>query len=92
MGFSVAGMLGGAIAVWLLSLIVEKFLFKNDEPTTRAFKTVAVVLIIASVIAGFGAANGGPFVWTAGFTYVPGAIGIFLWYRSRYASKWTDEA
>ena len=53
MGFSVAEMLGGAIAVLLLSFIVEMFLFKNDEPTIRATKTVGVVLIFAAILSGF---------------------------------------
>lgn len=91
MGFSVAEMLGGAIAVLLLSFIVEMFLFKNDEPTIRATKTVGVVLIFAAILSGFGKADGGSFVWTAGFTNVPGAIAVFLWFRSRYESKWIGD-
>jgi len=91
MDYNFAEMLGGAVAVLLLSFIVEMLLFKNDEPTPRAAKTVGVVLIVSAILSGFGNADGGPFVWTSGFTYVPGAVAVFLWFRSRYASKWTDE-
>lgn len=91
MNFSIAGMFGGAIAIFLLSLLVGKFLFKNDEPTTRAVKTVGVALGFASIASGFGAANGGPFVWTSGLTYVPGAVAVFLWLKLQYVSQWTDK-
>jgi Ca2+/Na+ antiporter len=91
MGFSIAEMLGGAIAITLISFIIEALLFKSDEPMTRAIKTAGLALIIAAVLSGFGSADGGPFVWTAGLNYVPGAIAVFLWFKSRYASKWSSE-
>ena len=91
MGFSIATMAGGAIAITLISFIIESFLFKRDEPTSRALKTAGLALVIAAILSGFGAADGGPFVWTAGLNYVPGAIAVFLWFKSRYASKWTDD-
>ena len=91
MTFSVGEMLGGAIAVLLLSFIIEMFLFKNEEPTIRATKTVGAVLIFSAILSGFGKADGGSFVWTAGLTYVPGAIAVFLWFRYRYASKWIGD-
>lgn len=89
--FSIATMLGGSIGIALISFIIEAFLFKNDEPTIRATKTAGLALIIAAVLSGFGAADGGPFVWTAGLNYVPGAVAVFLWFKSRYASRWSDE-
>ena len=91
MTFSVGEMLGGSIAVLLLSFIVEMFLFKNDEPTIRATKTVGAVLIFSAILSGFGQADGGSFVWSAGLNYVPGAIAVFLWFRSRYESKWIGD-
>jgi hypothetical protein len=89
--FSIGTMVGGAIGVTLISFIIEAFLFKNDEPTIRASKTAGLALLIAAVLSGFGAADGGPFVWTSGLNYVPGAIAVFLWFKSRYASNWSDE-
>ncbi len=84
-------LVGGAIAILLLSFILESFLFKSDEPDHRAIKTSGLALLIAAVLAGFGNADGGPFVWTAGITYVPGAIFVGLWFRSRYQAKWSDD-
>ena len=91
MEISVAGMFGGAIGIVLISFVIEAFLFKRDEPTTRAMKTAGLALLLAAVLSGFGAADGGPFVWTAGITYLPGAVAVFLWFRSRYAKKWTED-
>jgi uncharacterized membrane protein YfcA len=91
MELSIAAMVGGALGITLISLIIEALLFKNDEPTTRAIKTTGLALIITSVLSGFGSADGGSFVWTAGINYVPGAIAVFLWFKSRYASKWSSE-
>lgn len=84
-------LVGGAIAILLLSFIIEMFLFKNSEPERRAMATAGLALLIAAVLAGFGKADGGSFVWTAGITYVPGAIFVFLWFRSRYQAKWSDD-
>jgi Ca2+/Na+ antiporter len=84
-------MVGGAIAILLLSFVIESLIFKSEEPSQRAIKTCGLALIIASVLAGFGKADGGSFVWTAGISYLPGAIFVFLWFRSRYAAKWSDE-
>ena len=80
---------GGVIAILLLSFLVDAFLFKNDHPSARAMKTAAFALVVAAVIAGFGQANGGPFVWTAGVFYIPGALLVFFWFKSRYVAKWS---
>ena len=89
--YSIGTIVGGVIGITLISFIIEALLFKNDEPTIRAAKTAGLALLIAAVLSGFGTADGGPFVWTAGFNYIPGAVAVFLWFKSRYASKWSDE-
>lgn len=90
MGF-IAMAAGGILAIALLSAIIERLAFREREPTTRAELTVGTALLTAAVLAGFGMADGGPFVWTAGFVYLPGAVIVFLWYRKRYAEAWVDE-
>ncbi len=79
---------GGFLLIALLSAIIERFAFRSQEPTRRAEYTVGVALLAAAILAGFGAADEGSFVWTAGWAYLPGAILVFIWYRRRYMNAW----
>lgn len=87
----IATAVGGAVGILLLSFIIERLAYKDKEPTKRAELTVGTALIVAAVLAGFGMADGGGFVWTAGAYYLPGAIAVFLWFRKRYADKWVED-
>lgn len=89
--FSVGQLFGSAIAVLLISFIIERFFFKNEEPLERALKTAGSALVVAWIIAGFGYADGRGYAWFAGLNYVPGAVFVFLWFKSRYASSWVDD-
>jgi len=91
MGYLLGSFIGGFFAIAILSAIIEKFAFKQRNPTQRAEFTVGLALLLAVIIAGFGNADGGPFVWTAGWTYLPGAAFVLFWYRKRYLNAWTDE-
>jgi len=91
MGYLLGMIVGGFIGIAVLSAIIERFAFKSQEPTKRAEYTVGAALVLAAVLAGFGEADGGPFVWTAGWTYLPGAVVVLFWYRKRYFSAWVDD-
>ena len=85
-------LVGSTLAIMILTLIVERFAFRNKKPTDRASWTVGIALLIASVIAGFGFADGGPFAWWAGLFYIPGATVVWFFYRRRLIKAWhTDE-
>lgn len=91
MAYLVGTLVGGLIGVALLAAIIERFAFKTQPPKRRAEYTVGFALILAAIFAGFGAANGGSFVWTAGWTYLPGAAIVFIWYRKRYEQSWSED-
>lgn len=88
--FNIGQAIGGFIAMAILAGIIERLAFKKQPPFQRAMFTVATALLIASVIAGFGQADGGPYVWSAGLNYLPGAVLVFFWYQTRYSKAWTD--
>lgn len=91
MAYLLGSLVGALLGMAILSAIIERFAFRNKPPLERAQFTVGLAFVIAAVISGFGAANGGPFVWDAGFKYVPGAIVVFIWYYNRYNKSWTDD-
>jgi Ca2+/Na+ antiporter len=91
MGALLGMAVGGFIGIAILSAIIERIAFKERGSTQRAELTVGTALILAAVLAGFGMADGGPFVWSAGFIYLPGAVIVFLWYRKRYSDAWTED-
>ncbi len=95
MAFAVGAMLvawfGGFLAIAILSAILERFAYRKLEPLQRAQATVGSAFVLAAVLAGFGMANGGGFVWQAGLNYVPGAIITFLWYYNRYKKAWSAD-
>ena len=89
--FNIGQAIGGFVAIAILAAIIERLSFKGQPPFQRAMFTVATALLVASAIAGFGAANGGPYVWSAGLNYLPGAVLVFFWYQTRYSKAWTDD-
>lgn len=79
---------GGFLMISIISFLVEKFAFRKLPPDTRAALTVGVGWLITAAIAGWGMADGGPFVWTAGLWYLPGAILVWLMFRNRLRKAW----
>lgn len=89
MGF-VAQAAGGAVAVYFLSLLCG-LLFKTQEPTERALFAAIAGLIISSVLAGFGMADGGSFRFDAVVIYIPGAVLAYFLLKRRYEKLFEDE-
>ncbi len=64
----VVKMIGGLAPTFLLSRIFV-WLFRARRPVT--FVLVHIVSwLVAAAIAGWGASDGGPYRWDAGFTYI----------------------
>lgn len=91
MAYLLGTLLGSFVGVAILSFIIEQFAFKHAAPLKRAQLTVGAAFAFAGIVAGFGAANGGPYVWTAWINYVPGAIVTLLWFNKRYEARWSPE-
>lgn len=83
-------LIGGFFAVTLLGLLFG-MAFKSKEPDPRALAATICAWICASVLAGFGFANGGPFRFDASLFYLPGAIGAFFYLRWHYGKMWTAD-
>jgi Ca2+/Na+ antiporter len=87
----VGAVAGGVIGILLLSFIIELMLFKKQEPPKRAISTAGLAYVLATVLYGFGSANGGPFVWDGIIVYLPGAAVVYVWFLKRYQKSWTEE-
>lgn len=74
-----------------MSLLVEQFAYKSAPPARRAELTVGTAFIIVAILVMFTMADDGGLAWTAGWKYLPGAVGVFIWFRGRYLRKWQDE-
>ena len=53
--------IGGSIAVYLLSLLLGRFFFRKQNEKKKIIYSVALAFIVAVILSGFGAADGGPF-------------------------------
>ena len=53
--------LGGMVSIFLVSLLVGRFIFKNKEIKKKIIYSTLVSYLIAVLLSGFGNANGGPF-------------------------------
>lgn len=90
-GFYIANFLGetlgGMIGIFLLSALVEWAVCKRvfDDPVKGKLTSVLVAFLLASIGAGYGQANGGPYQWGAFADYVTPAliIGCFAYYSGR---------
>ena len=58
---SIAVALGGIVPIFLISLLIGRFVFKNKEIKKKIIYSTLISFLIALVISGFGNANGGPF-------------------------------
>ncbi len=72
----------------ILTFVVSKWLFRELEPESKALMDVAVAWLIAAILSGFGRADGGNFVWTAGLAYIPGAILVWFHHRRKLIKAW----
>jgi hypothetical protein len=83
-------LIGGFIATTLLGLL-SGLAFKSKEPDPRALSATMCAWVCASILAGFGMANGGSFRFDAALIYLPGAAGTFFFLRRRYGRMWTPD-
>jgi Ca2+/Na+ antiporter len=81
---------GGLLFTALLGLLVG-LAFKSKKPTERALVATLLAWLTASVVAGFGMADGGPYRFDAGFYYLPGAIVAFFYLQWHYRKMWRDD-
>ena len=58
---SIAAAIGGIVPIFLISLLIGRFVFKNKEIKKKIIYSTLISFLIALVISGFGNANGGPF-------------------------------
>lgn len=57
--YTVAFILGGVIAILILSTLVGYVAFRKVEPPKRQLYSVAAAFVIASILGAYGLANGG---------------------------------
>lgn len=71
----IGGIMGGTIAIYILSFLWEWLVFKRvfDDPVAGKLTSVGVALLMATLLAGYGMAPRGIFAWWASIYYIPGA-------------------
>ena len=84
MAFFLGQVVGGLIILWLISLLVEKFLFSKvlDDPVTGKLASVGAAWLLVGTISGFGKADGGPWDPTGFIDYlipavILGGVGVY---------------
>jgi Ca2+/Na+ antiporter len=88
--YLIGSLFGGTVIVLLIALLIS-MAFRSSRPTARAAKSVIGAFLVASLLAGFGFANGGPFAWWASVYYlVPAAI-VFVYLQWRFKKSWVDD-
>lgn len=71
-------LIGGFIGYGLVSRLIM-FVVGKMWPAHRVLICHLISYPLAHLIAGFGAADGGPFVWTAGFNYlIPASLWVAI--------------
>lgn len=84
-------LLGGVVAILLLSVLWEWALFKRvlDNPLTGKLAAVGAAWLTAGSLAGFGMADGGPFYWAAYLIYLPSAavVVLFAFFRRNHLRR-----
>jgi peptidoglycan/LPS O-acetylase OafA/YrhL len=83
-------LIGGFFATTLLGLLIG-LAFKSKEPDPRALSATMCAWVCASILAGFGMADGGSFRFDAALMYLPGAAGTFFFLRWHYGKMWTPD-
>lgn len=86
-------MVGGFIAVLVLSILFEKLIFQRvmDDPVKGKLGSVIAAWLAAGAIGGFGMADGGPYQWFAFVIYAFPAMGLAC-LAHRRGVKLRDEA
>ena len=78
--YFIGQVIGGIIAVYLLSKLVEWAVIKRvmDDAIKGGFVSVAIGYALAAILYGFGEANGGPWIPNGFLLYMPGAVVVAL--------------
>ncbi len=83
----VGQIIGGALAVGLLTLLIEWAVVKRvmDNPVAGAVASTVAAYLVAVIVSGFGLADGGGWESAGIVIYAPGAIlvGILMWRRAK---------
>jgi hypothetical protein len=88
--YTIGGVVGSFLAIWILYGLLEKFLFSRffDDPVKGKLTSVTAAWLIAGTSGGFGFANGGSYRWDAFLMYMPAALVFgFLGYRRGLALR-----
>lgn len=85
MAWLIGGFVGGLLLITILAIIVEKLIFQRflDDPVAGKLWSVTVGWLMASTLAGFGMADGGPYYWFAFVVYALPAIPVGLYFHRR---------
>jgi peptidoglycan/LPS O-acetylase OafA/YrhL len=90
MAYSVGAAVGGLIIVGLIALALSRTAFKSQRPMMRAALCAGIAWLIASVIAGFGMADGGPYAYWASAYYVIPTLIVFALLARSFNRDWRD--
>lgn len=89
--FLLGAFVGGFMLTAIVSYIVERFAYRDKEPTTRAALTIGTAFIAVALIAAWGFGDGGALDFSASLFYIPGAAAYFFLYRNRLQRAWDEE-
>lgn len=91
--FSIGQMVGGILPIFILYMIVDKFVCQRtfDDPVRGKIIAVASAYVLAIIIYGFGSANGGPWRPDGVVVYLLGAV-VVGFFAIRRGIKIRDEA
>lgn len=83
---------GGLLLVYLLSKLLEWAVISRvmNNPTAGGFIAIGAAYLIASILYGFGAANGGPWVPSGFLIYLPGAAVVAVTRMALRATRSND--
>ena len=59
--YYIGAYIGGSLAVYVMSLLLGRIFFRKQHEKKKIIYSVALAFIVAVIISGFGAADGGPF-------------------------------
>lgn len=78
-------LLGGVFAVFMLYFIWEWALFMRimDDPMRGKISSAIAAYLTSSILYGFGAANGGPYVLDGFLIYLLGGMAVFAYAWSK---------
>ena len=76
----IGAFVGGFVLIYLLSKLIEWAVIKRvmDDPIKGGFTSIAIAYVLASILYGFGSANGGAWLPYGFMIYMPGAAAVAL--------------